>query len=655
MFNNFKLWTKIMVTMGLSVILVTLALTASNLHTMNALVSESEKRELTDHVKAVAQGIAAESRMAEALAAFVAALPPVQESFAAGNREALTALLLPAFQTMAPRFGIEQFQFHTLPATSFLRLHKPEKFGDDLSSFRRTVVDANQTRKSVRGLESGVSGLGIRGVVPMERPGRPLAPPSPPSGSVVPPSGSVEFGIAFNQGFFDAFKERQRVDLALHLVSGDKIVTFGSTLGKTPLSEPAVILKAAAGEAQLSHLEIDGRPLAVYVSQLRDYAGTTLGVLEVAMDRRYYVQTLADARNSSALVGIAVLLAGMVLALLTARQLSRRIFIVKRGVEHMAGGDLTAEIPEDGTDELGELARAADRMRAQLHDLALEVYRNAGRIHAAAQEITGSVDGQAATSSQMSASVAEITSTMEELSASSVQIAEHSSSLVDIATLTYENIKKGSEAMQVVMSKMNDIHHDNQGSLSEILDLGRRSKEISKVMEIINSVADQTKLIAFNAALEAASAGDSGRRFGVVAAEIRRLADSVTDSTGEIEARINQIQDSISRLVVTSEKGAKGIGHGIEAAAHTAGGLNELVGAARQTTNAAQQISLSTQQQRTASSQVVVALREIVAASSHTTQSITRIAEISRDMARLSATLETLVNRFRLRDTVHPK
>ena len=167
-------------------------------------------------------------------------------------------------------------------------------------------------------------------------------------------------------------------------------------------------------------------------------------------------------------------------------------------------------------------------------------------------------------------------------------------------------------------------------------------------MEIIDTVADQTKLIAFNAALEAASAGESGKRFGVVAAEIRRLADSVTESTGEIARKVAEIQESISRLVVTSEKGTAGIEQGMAESAQTAEFLNALVDGAGETTSAAQQISLSSQQQRTASNQVVVALREIVTASADTAGSVRRIAAIAQAMTGLSAGLKGQVERFTL-------
>jgi methyl-accepting chemotaxis protein len=195
---------------------------------------------------------------------------------------------------------------------------------------------------------------------------------------------------------------------------------------------------------------------------------------------------------------------------------------------------------------------------------------------------------------------------------------------------------------------MEDIRNDNQASLQEIMALGAKSKQISKIMSLITNLADQTKLIAFNAALEASSAGEAGKRFSVVASEIRRLADSVTDSTDEIEAKINEIQDAISRLVITSEKGANGILAGTAASNNTAERFNDIVSAVNQTSTTAQQISLSTQQQKIASSQVVFALREIVGASAHTATAITKVAQISNEMTHISEQLSQATQFFKL-------
>jgi methyl-accepting chemotaxis protein len=406
--------------------------------------------------------------------------------------------------------------------------------------------------------------------------------------------------------------------------------------------------------------EAEAQPKLSYVKQIEPWGwivGTGVYIdsidAAVAKKKEETTNTFREVTNKILIVNLILFLviAGA-MSFYVIRNICNPILRLVHFVKNIAAGNLSQDLTEERSDEIGELAEAAREMRRQLHELASKIDAHAVNVHSAATEIAGAVENQVATSSEMSSSVAEITSTMEELSASSTQIAEHSKSVVDIANQTWENSKRGSEAMQMVLVRMGDIRSDNQHSLQEIVELGAKSKEISKVMEIINTIADQTKLIAFNAALEASSAGEAGKRFSVVASEIRRLADSVTDSTGEIEAKIQEIQDSISRLVITSEKGGSIIASGMEASTSTARSLDDLVNAASHTSSAAQQISLSTQQQKTASNQVVVALREIVAASSHAAQSIGRISQISHEMTVMSAELGNTVQQFKLAENL---
>lgn len=333
--------------------------------------------------------------------------------------------------------------------------------------------------------------------------------------------------------------------------------------------------------------------------------------------------------------------------------ISRRLKNLLGISQSIADGDLTVKVNIDHNDEIGELLGAVEVMRARLHSLVGEMVVHAHSVHDASLNITEAVDGQASTSVEMSSSVAEITSTMEELSASSTQIAEHSRSVVDIANHTLDECNKGSSSMAQLLACMTEIDTDSQQSMREIMMLGNKSKEISRVMVIINNVADQTKLIAFNAALEAASAGESGKRFSVVAAEIRRLADSVTDSTFEIENKIREIQNAIDRLVLNAEKGSDSIKAGTRACNVSVERINDIVVTAEQTSTAALQISLSTQQQKTASNQVVMALREIVVASNYTSQSIKDILAISQEMTQLSHGLKESTTSFTLAEDTH--
>jgi len=634
MFKNLRLWAKIMAAMGATIGIVGAVLTFNNLAGMSRLIREAEQGSLDTNFKAIVTSIAAGSRTAELMSALIAGIPLVQERFDAGDRKFLNDQFVPGFKTLSRDYGVDQFQFHTPPATSFFRVHLPSKFGDDLSAFRFTVLAANREQKPVRGLEGGVAGLGMRGMAPVYHGGKHV--------------GSVEFGLNFGQSFFDDFKRQNGVDAGLYLLDKAGFKSMGSTLGAEPLLPVEVLQKAMDGEPQLGHREIKGTPFAVYAAAVADFSGKPIGVIEIAMDSSRYQAELASARATAIVTGFLSIAFGLTLAMLLARHLVSRINTVGAAVGRVAQGDLSVDISLDGRDEIADLARATGEMRRKLHDLASEVSAGAARVHAAAQEISGAVESQAATSVELSSSVAHISSTMEELSASSTQIAAHSKAVVDIAEQTLDGSREGSEAMQTVLDRMSDIRGDNQRSLREIVDLGVKSKQIGKVMEIIHAVADQTKLLAFNAALEASSAGEAGKRFSVVASEIRRLADSVTQSTREIDAKIREIQDSISRLILTSEKGGAVIAAGAAASAAAAERLDNIVNAASQTTSAAQQISLSTQEQQIASSQVVLALREIVTASSYTEQSIGSIVQISKEMSELSAQLDSLVRQFKL-------
>lgn len=640
MLKNLQLRSKLMLAISLT---ITLAIVAQGIGTqlnLRRVIEQAEQTELRQSMAALEAAVAAETRLAEALSALVANQPAVQQRFAAGDREWLQAALLPAYQRLERDYGVVQFQFHTPPARSFLRLHLLDQYGDDLSAIRHSIVASNRTRRPQRGLEVGVAGLGARGMVPIFDAQRHL--------------GVVEFGMSFGRAFFDDFRATMNVEAGLHLLRDGGIETFAATYGEAPLLTEAQMRAALAGAPQFDEIRHAGRDLAVYAALIRDYSGQPIGVVEVARERARYQQLLAAAMGEAWLIGGLALGLGLALALLIARRLAGRIRALKAGVEQVAAGDLTTPIAVVGGDELTALARAAETLRDHLRQLVAEVETNAAAVHGAAREIATAVDGQAANSSQMSASVAEITSTMEELSASAVQVAEYSDGVESVAQQTHEESRAGAAAMQALVARMQVIRTENQSALAEIVALGTKSKEISRIMEIIDTVADQTKLIAFNAALEAASAGESGKRFGVVAAEIRRLADSVTESTSEIALKVTEIQESISRLVVTSEKGTTGIDQGMQESAHAASVLDALVDKAGETNAAAHQINLSSQQQRTASNQVVVALREIVSASADTASAVGRIASIATGMATRAADLKQRVDSFTLHATPPP-
>jgi len=286
-------------------------------------------------------------------------------------------------------------------------------------------------------------------------------------------------------------------------------------------------------------------------------------------------------------------------------------------------------------------------IRKSIDPLIMQLSTISDKINSHAGSIAMGMEQQAGFATQLSSSVVEISSTMEEFSSTASQIAQHSQGVVECADKTLDDTKHGASEVENLTFKIMEISATIQSNLDEIVELGKKSKEINKIMEIINNIANQTKLIAFNAALEAASAGEAGKRFGVVAVEIRRLADNVVESTSEIEGKITEILDSVNRLVMSSEKSSQMILEGQQYASHTVSMLIESVDGVEETTSSARQISLSTQQQQIASGQVVVALKEIEQGVRYSTDAVHKANIVTGQLAALAQQLKEMIITFK--------
>jgi methyl-accepting chemotaxis protein len=436
---------------------------------------------------------------------------------------------------------------------------------------------------------------------------------------------------------------------------------FNSPLVRSRLREPAAgFLKQQEGLLTLVQERVAGPSLAATAEevdrtgrlamdsgfQFYDLASPVLGDL---------LQTRIHQRNVVKYRDLAIAAGGLLLCLYLFLALYQFMNQSFGGMLQLASaleaGDLTQRLETSAQDEIGQVTRAFDHVTSHFRTTISLVSEVTGRIYIHGGTITSSMEQQASFATELSSSVVEIASTMEEFSSTATQIAQHSQGVAERADRTLEETRHGAAEVESLANKINNINQGIKNSLVEILDLGRKSTEINKVMEIINDIANQTKLIAFNAALEAASAGESGKRFGVVALEIRRLADSVVESTGEIEGRITEILDTINRLVMTSEKSSHIAEQGQEHAARTVASLTGILNAVEETTDAARQISLSTQQQQIASGQVVIALKEIEHGVKFSTDAISNTKDATAELAAFSHKLRDLVNSFKIEDT----
>lgn len=250
----------------------------------------------------------------------------------------------------------------------------------------------------------------------------------------------------------------------------------------------------------------------------------------------------------------------------------------------------------------------------------------------------------ASTALEQSAGVKEIVSTMEDADLLFKNIEGKVGDVSLVAHKTATEVQTGISSLSENMTKMKQITEANMETISGIKSLSEKIDSIWEIVTIINSIADQTKIIAFNAELEAASAGEAGKNFHIVANEIRRLADSTTESTHEIKEKITEIQHSSDNLIITSEGGTEKIHEGCELTEKVNQNFNSIKSAAEITAESAQDIQVIVAQQTAAFEQIVVTLKQISAGADSFSSSTQTIRSAVEKLQNLSDSMKNLLS-----------
>lgn len=316
-------------------------------------------------------------------------------------------------------------------------------------------------------------------------------------------------------------------------------------------------------------------------------------------------------------------------------------------LHHIQGGDLASAqtaaeaLPYQVEAQCQAAVRSVATLVQQIQASSVDIAVCGAGVNTTASEL-------ASGSSEQAAAVVEITATMEELARTAAQIATNAANQADLAAQAEQAGTFGAAAVEEALRGVEEVERRISAIATRADSLGARSREIYRVLDLISEIAQETHILALNAAIEASAAGEHGRRFSVVAEEVRRLAERSRESTEAVRTLLEEFSASIRATVVATEESSKEVNRVLERTRTAAASIEQLRQAIANTAQAAREISLATQQQRTASDQVVLTLKEV-------SQVIQKMAEGLKDfsgtadrLSQLALSIQLLTQSFHL-------
>ena len=339
---------------------------------------------------------------------------------------------------------------------------------------------------------------------------------------------------------------------------------------------------------------------------------------------------------------IAILIAFFTIRIIT-HSLNKAVFIADK----VGGGDFTGEILIDSNNEMGQLLASlkgmVEKLKSAISDVKMTSQRlteDSRQLNISAKEISSTMEEQVAKSSQIAAA-------SEEMSQTTIDIAKNSSNIAASATNASAVAKEGEHIVNKSVAEVETIAEKVSESAELIKTLGERSKQIGNIVGVIKDIADQTNLLALNAAIEAARAGEQGRGFAVVADEVRKLAEKTTNATSEISEMIQSIQGEVNKAVMSTDHATAQVKVGVDLSTQAGGALIKIVGSVDGLHQMVEQIASATEEMSQVSDQISQDINTIAHSSKGILSRSEQISHSSSDLAELSAKLHEIAGQFK--------
>lgn len=349
-------------------------------------------------------------------------------------------------------------------------------------------------------------------------------------------------------------------------------------------------------------------------------------------------------------IALAVIITLTMVILLVVRSIAKAIrYVVDRLNDIASGdGDLTQRVDESRKDELGQLAKAFNLFVQKIHTIISDVSGVAADVAAASGELAATSTEMADGMNEQSRRAMEVAAAVEEMSSTVSHVAQMSSGAAQAADEAGSQAQSGGAIVTNTVDGIKEISIVVNESASAIFELGKRGEQIGQIISVINDIADQTNLLALNAAIEAARAGEHGRGFAVVADEVRKLAERTTTATKEVAQSINAIQTETDTAVKRMNEGTQRVEEGVLLAEEAGQSLHAIVEGSNKVAQLIQSIAASSEQQSSTSQIISQNVDSINSVTRQSAEGAQQAALAANQLSDKSEQLRTLVGQFKL-------
>jgi methyl-accepting chemotaxis protein len=328
--------------------------------------------------------------------------------------------------------------------------------------------------------------------------------------------------------------------------------------------------------------------------------------------------------------------------------LTEKVSTLLEAMRKFSNGDLTIAVVKDKEDDLGKLFDGFNQTVDMIRNLIANVTESIHATASASNQISSSSEEMAAGAQEQSSQTTEVASAIEQMSKTILDTTRNAGRAAEAAKNAGFIAKEGGKVVQETVAGMTRIAEVVKNTAQTIQELGRSSDQIGEIIQVIDDIADQTNLLALNAAIEAARAGEQGRGFAVVADEVRKLAERTTKATKEIAGMINKIQKETNDAVLSMTAGTQEVEHGKILADKAGDALNEIIKGSSEVVDMVNQVAAASAEQSSAAEQISRNIEGINNVAQESAQGIQQIARASEDLSNLTINLQEMVSEFKV-------